>query len=106
MEGIERAIRHAAEAGKLRAYVRKNGSELRGLERLADRHSGAAATALNEIEPQSVEAADAITHAVAAARRRHEGVEVLANLHAKAARDALTRMLARPALAGRSHGAR
>jgi hypothetical protein len=49
MEAITQAIRHAAEAGKLRAFVRKNGSGLQGLERLADRHSSAATTALDEI---------------------------------------------------------
>ena len=54
MEAIEQAIRHAAEAGKLRAYVRKNGAGLRGLERLADRHSGAAATALTTMLAQPV----------------------------------------------------
>lgn len=49
MEAITEAIRHAAEAGKLRAFVRKNGSGLRGLERLADRHSELARDALTEI---------------------------------------------------------
>ena len=45
---IERAIRSAAEAGKLRSYVRKNGTGLAGLERLADRHSAASSAALKD----------------------------------------------------------
>lgn len=48
MEGIELAVRHAVEAGKLREYCRLNGSGLRGLERLADRHTQAATAALAE----------------------------------------------------------
>lgn len=45
---ILRAIRAGAEAGKLRAYVRKNGGDrgLAGLLRLADRHSEVARAAL------------------------------------------------------------
>lgn len=43
---IERAIVHAARAGKLRAYVRDNGDGLRGLVRLADRQSELSAGAL------------------------------------------------------------
>lgn len=39
MEGIEQAIMHAARAGKLRGYVRKNGDGLTGLIRLADKES-------------------------------------------------------------------
>jgi len=46
MEAITEAIRHAVTAGKLRTYVRENGPGLRGFERLADRHSRAAAAAL------------------------------------------------------------
>lgn len=45
-DGIEQAIMHGAEAGKLRAYVRENGGGLAGLLRLADRHSTASARAL------------------------------------------------------------
>lgn len=48
------AITHAKTAGKLRAYVRENakGQELRGLLRLADAHSKAAA---RSITPKSGE---------------------------------------------------
>lgn len=46
---------------------------------------------------------DAIHHAIAAEKRRREGVEVLADLHRDAARDALRNMLAGLALAGRPH---
>lgn len=46
MEGIERAIMHAVEAGKLRTYVRENGDGLAGLERLAARHSADSSAAL------------------------------------------------------------
>jgi hypothetical protein len=45
--GIYDAIRSAAEAGKLRAYVRQHGGTgLAGLIRLADRHSAASKAAL------------------------------------------------------------
>lgn len=48
MEEIKTALRHAVEAGKLRAYVRAHGGAgLAGLTRLADRHSAAATAALN-----------------------------------------------------------
>lgn len=57
---IERAIMHAAEAGKLRAYVRKNGSGLAGLTRLAARHSAAASAALDKLaDAGGLEIADA-----------------------------------------------
>lgn len=46
MEGIEIAIMHGVEAGKLRTYVQENGGGLAGLMRLADRHSGDATAAL------------------------------------------------------------
>jgi hypothetical protein len=50
MGDIEAAIMHGAEAGKLRAYVRKSGETgLAGLIRLADRHGVAATAALNRI---------------------------------------------------------
>lgn len=42
MTVLEQAIMHGAAAGKLRAYVRKNGSGLAGLEKLAERHSSMA----------------------------------------------------------------
>lgn len=46
---IEAAIMHAAQAGKLRAYVRKSGSGgLNGLVRLAERHSAISAKNLDE----------------------------------------------------------
>lgn len=49
MEAIEQAIMAAAEAGKLRQYVRENGDAgLAGLKRLADRHSAAGKAALNQ----------------------------------------------------------
>jgi hypothetical protein len=49
MEDIADAIRHGAEAGKLRAFVRKNGTGLAGLTRLADRHTAAATAALEKV---------------------------------------------------------
>lgn len=57
MEDIGTAIMHGAEAGKLRAFVRKDGGVgLRSLERLADRHSAASAAALQKMMKR--EAAD------------------------------------------------
>lgn len=66
MKEIERAIMHAAEAGKLRSYVRKNGNAgspnggaqngwtgLAGLVRLADRHSALANAALKRTAAES-----------------------------------------------------
>lgn len=49
MEDIGTAIMHGAAAGKLRAYVRKNGEGLAGLIRLADRHTAAATAALGKV---------------------------------------------------------
>jgi hypothetical protein len=50
MENIERAIIAAAEAGKLRKYVRQHGGTgLAGLIRLADRHTAAATAALKRV---------------------------------------------------------
>lgn len=53
MEGrtqIEAAIMAAAEAGKLRKYVRQHGETgLAGLVRLADRHSALATAALRKV---------------------------------------------------------
>lgn len=50
MTNIERAIRHAVEAGKLRAYVQQHGEGgLGGLLRLANRHSGLATAALMKV---------------------------------------------------------
>lgn len=47
MNQIERAIRAGAEAGKLREYIRKNGTGgLTGLIRLAEHRSAASADAL------------------------------------------------------------
>lgn len=49
MEGaITDAIRYAAQAGKLRAYVRNGTDGLRGLERLADHMSALAGARLDE----------------------------------------------------------
>lgn len=49
MEGaIEQAIRYAAQAGKLRAYVRSSKDGLGGLERLADHMSAIAGARLTE----------------------------------------------------------
>jgi hypothetical protein len=54
MEAIERAIMHAAESGKLRVFVRKNGETgLAGLVRLADRHTALATAALNKVAGKS-----------------------------------------------------
>lgn len=50
---VERAIRHAAAAGKLRAFVRKNGGDFRGLARLADYQSELSRGALAEICDQA-----------------------------------------------------
>ncbi len=50
LKAIAEAIRHGAEAGKLRAFVRKNGETgLAGLVRLADRHSELARTAMSVV---------------------------------------------------------
>lgn len=60
MEAIEAAIMHGAEAGKLRAFVRKDGGTgLAGLERLAERHSVAARMALERIGATDFAAAPA-----------------------------------------------
>lgn len=56
MEAITEAIMHGAEAGKLRAFVRKNGSDLTGLVRLADRHSAAGKAALDKLLTRTVRA--------------------------------------------------
>lgn len=50
MTTIEQAIRHAVEAGKLRAFVREHGqSRLGGLLKLSERHSRLATAALEEV---------------------------------------------------------
>ena len=50
MEGaIEQAIKYAAQAGKLRAYVRNGPDGLGGLERLADHMSALASAHLGEL---------------------------------------------------------
>ena len=50
MEGaIEQAIKYAAQAGKLRAYVRNSSDGLGGLERLADHMSALASAHLGEM---------------------------------------------------------
>jgi hypothetical protein len=65
---IVEAIRHGAEAGKLRQYVRQHGgcdpvtgaplrhgeTGLGGLIRLADRHGGLASAALNRAVAQQI----------------------------------------------------
>ena len=45
---IVQAIRYSVEAGKLRAYVRKNGEGLEGFLRLADRNSNFSSHCLTE----------------------------------------------------------
>lgn len=53
MEEIRTAIEHGAAAGKLRAYVRENGSGLAGLIRLAERHSAAGAAAIAKMAAET-----------------------------------------------------
>lgn len=49
MEEIRQAVAHAVVAGRLRAAIAEHGSGLRGLERLADRHSALAGEWLDQI---------------------------------------------------------
>lgn len=49
MEAVRRAIEHGVVAGRLREAVRVHGTGLRGLERLAARHSALAGEYLAKI---------------------------------------------------------
>jgi hypothetical protein len=55
MGAVERAVEHARQAGKLRAFVRASGDEegLRGLLRLAARHTAEAEKALAELADEA-----------------------------------------------------